>query len=341
MKKLRVLLLVHEDLIPPDEKLSDEEWEQAHWKTEYDVKEGLRKAGHDTEILGVKDDTRAIREAIEKMNPHIVFNLLEEFAGQATFDQHVVSFLEMLGVKYTGCNPRGLMISRSKDLAKKLLKYHRIPTPDFWVFPKTGGQRIPKGLRYPLFVKSLTEEASMGITQSSLVKSELELKERIDYFSQQVESDVIAETYIDGREFYVGVIGNRRVKVFPPWELTFDNLSDRAPRIATRKVKWDFQYRKKFGIDTGPAEDLDSKLYERLQHLAKRTYLALGLNGYARIDMRMDSLGNIFVIEANPNPDIGYKEDFAASAEAVGMNYPRLLDRILSLGLTWKPFGTQ
>jgi D-alanine-D-alanine ligase len=340
MKRLRVLVLVHEDLVPPEKVPVGQDLDDVSWKTEYDVREGLVEAGHEVSFLGVRDDTHVIRQTIQSFSPHIIFNLLEEFAGQATFDQHVVSYLEMLGVSYTGCNPRGLVIARSKDLAKKLMRFHRIPTPDFLVFSKSGPHRLPKKLQYPLFVKSLTEEASMGITQDSVVWNEANLRERISYFSEKVDSDVIVESYIDGREFYVGVIGNKRLQVFPPWELTFKNTAGRVPKVATRRVKWDSRYRKKFGIDTGPAQDLNESFLIRMQKVAKRTYSALGLSGYARIDMRMDAEGNIYVIEANPNPDIGNGEDFAASAVAYGLSYTMLIDKILSLGMTWKPVGT-
>ena len=334
------MVLLHEDLFPPDETPSYAEWEYAEWKTEYDVRKGLIEAGHDVRLLGASEDLRVIRESIEEYRPHIVFNLLEEFAGQATFDQHVVSYLEMLGVKYTGCNPRGMMIARSKDLAKKLLTYHRIPNPDFHVFSAQRKLHIPRKIQYPLFVKSLTEEASAGITQDSIVSCDKELKERIKYFAEKVGSDVIAESYIDGREFYVSIMGNSRLVVLPPWELLFNNLPERTPRIATRKVKWDSRYRKKYGIDSGLAKNLENGAIEKLQQVAKRTYRALGLSGYARIDMRMDKDGSIYVIEANPNPDIGLEDEFADSAKVAGYDYTDFLNRILSLGISWSPLGT-
>lgn len=334
------MVLLHSDLFPPDEIPSQKEWEFAEWKTEFDVRQSLVEAGHQVELLGVDEDLRVIKDAIEKHQPHIVFNLLEEFAGRATFDQHVVSYLEMLGVKYTGCNPRGLMISRSKDLAKKLLTYHRIPNPNFFVFSAARKIQLPKRMPYPLFVKSLTEEASLGITQDSIVTNDRELKDRINYFADKLGSDVIAERFVDGREFYVGVMGNERLTILPPWELFFDHLPERTPKIATRKVKWDARYRKKYGIEAGPARDLDTATTDRIQQTAKRTYRALGLSGYARIDMRMDQSGVIHVIEANPNPDIGIGDEFAESARTHGLDHSQVMDKILSLGLHWDPPGT-
>lgn len=199
---------------------------------------------------------------------------------------------------------------------------------------------VPRKVLYPLFVKSLTEEASAGITQNSIVYNDKELKERVEYFAENVGSDVIAESYIDGREFYVSIMGNHRLEVLSPWELLFHNLPERVPRIATHKVKWESRYRKKYGIDSGIAKNLEKGVLNKLQQVAKRTYKALGLGGYARIDLRMDKNGSIYVIEANPNPDIGLEDEFSDSAKVVDYRFSAFLNRILSLGLSWTPLGT-
>lgn len=328
---------MHEDLVPPHEIEDKKQWAEADWKTEYDVVKGLKKLGHQVEILGLKEELGPLRRILYDLKPKIVFNLLEEFAGQATFDQHIVSYLEMNGVKYTGCHPRGLMLARDKALAKKIFKYHRIPTPDFLVFRKNKKIRISKDIKYPLFVKSLSEEASLGITQDSIVTNAQELKGRVEHFHSKIQADAIAETYIEGRELYVGVLGNERLQTLPIWELYFDKASDRVPRIATRQVKWNFSYREKIGIRTGAAQDIPQKLRDHIYHVCKRAYKALDLSGYARMDLRVNSQGEVFIIEANPNPDIGFQEDLAASAEVAGMNYHQLLDKILRLGLSWQP----
>ena len=333
MSKMKVLVLMHESLVPPDKYKNKEEWESADWKTEYDVLNCLRYLGHNVMALGVGSDIKPIKQALDEFKPRIVFNLMEEFAGEAIFDQNVVSYLEMKGVKYSGCNPPGLMIARNKALAKKIMAYHRIPTPQFYVFKKRKNVKIPSKIKYPLFVKTLTEEASLGITQDSIVSDEKQLRERLSYFFEKFETDVIAESYIEGREFYVGILGNDKLQVFPVWELFFKKVSERVPKIATSKVKWDFKYRKKFGITTGPAKNLSPELIKKIHTVCRRTYKALELSGYARIDLRLDANNEIYVIEANPNPDIGYHEDLADSAEAAGVKYPDLLTKILNLGL--------
>jgi len=336
MKKLRIIALIHEDLIPPDDP-PEGSIETAEWKTEYDVVNALRSLGHEVEPLGVRSDLGAIRRAIEKSQPHIVFNLLEEFNDVVLFDQNVVSYLELAGVAYTGCNPRGLMLARDKGLSKKVLSYHRIPFPDFVVVPLGRTVRRPNRLTFPLIVKSVSEEASLGISQASIVEDDEKLRDRVAFIHHHVKTGAIVERYIEGRELYVGVMGNQRLQVLPIWELHLHNLPDEAPRIATRRVKWSTAYQKKYGITSGEATDLPEGLPSKIQHVAKRAYRILGLSGYARMDFRLDGAGEVYFLEANPNPQIGDGEDFAESAKRVGLLYTSLLQRILNLGLRWRP----
>lgn len=330
-KILKILVLVHEKLIPPDKVENEKVWSEAEWKTEYDVVSALEKLNHKIKILGVSHEVKPIRTEIERFKPNIVFNLLEEFKGESIFDQNIVSYLEILGVRYTGCNPRGLILGRDKALCKKILKYHGIPTPDFTVYPKNKKILIPVNTKYPLFVKTINEEASLGISLESIVKSEKSLKRRIEFIHSKFNTDALVEDYIPGEEFYVGVVGNSRVQAFPVWQLHITNKNSNNLNIATRKVKWDFSYRKKIGVYTGKARNIDKKLEGELQKIAKQAYEVLGLTGYARIDFRVTPDRRPFILEVNPNPDIGYREDLAASAEAVGMDYTQLIAKILNL----------
>jgi len=336
MKRLRILVLMHEDLVPP-EPLTGQDVSGAEWKTEYDVVSTLRKLGHAVTPLGVKSDLGVLRAAIEEGKPHIAFNLLEEFDGVAVYDQNVVSYLELLHVPYTGCNPRGLMLARDKVLAKKLFSFHRIPFPDFMVVPQGRTVKRPQWLPFPLIVKSVTEEASLGISQASIVQDEEKLKERVAFIHERIHTAAIAEQYIDGREIYVGVLGNERLRVLPVWELLMDQLPEDARRIATERVKWSRTYQAKYGIRSGEARNLPEGKAAEIQHLAKRVYRALGLSGYARIDVRMDAGGQVYVLEANPNPQIAHDEDFADSAEKAGYSYKELLQELLHIGLRWRP----
>ena len=333
MRKLRVAMLVHWSLIPPEDIQSPNDPRIKKCNTEYDVKTALLKLGHEVRIIGVWDELTPIRKIIEEWKPHICFNLLEDFAGNSALDYYVVSYLEMLKVPYTGCNPRGLLLGRDKALSKKILTYHRIAVPDFMVFPcrqKIG--RLRK-LPYPMFVKSLIEEGSVGIAQASYVENEEQLRERVTKLHEMTKGDVIAEQYIDGREFYVTLLGNQRLEVFPIRELVFDKVPEGQPKVATYKVKWDDDYRERWGIDYVHARPMPAGMQDKIVRLCKRIYRTLDLSGYARIDLRVDAKGDIYVLEANPNPAVARNDECAASAEKAGLKYEDFIQRLLTLGL--------
>ena len=335
--RLRVLALVHRHLIPPATVEEGTDIVSAPWRTEYDVVTTLTAMGHEVQALGVHDDLGDIRRTVADWKPHIAFNLLEGFDDITIFDQNVISYLELLKLSYTGCNPRGLLLARDKSLSKKLLAYHRIPVPESEVFRIGRPIRRPKRLQFPLIVKSLTQEASIGISQASVVDSDEKLKERVLFIHESIGTTAIAERYVEGRELYVGIIGNQSLQALPVWELFFTNMPEGAKRIATDRVKWSVKYQKKYGIDSGPARDLPETLGNRIQHVCKRAYRALELSGYARVDLRLDENGNVWLLEANPNPQIARGEDFAASAEKAGLSYETVLQRILNHGLRWQP----
>lgn len=333
-KPLRVLVPVHEDLLPPEsiDGLTEEQIQP--WKTEFDVISTLRHMGHEVMPIGVYDDQGVIRRAIEKFKPHIAFNLLEEFHGDSLFDQHVVSYLELLKMPYTGCNPRGLTLGHDKALSKKILAYHRIPVPEFAVYPVNRRVRRPKRLHFPLIVKSLVEEGSVGISRASIVHDDEKLQERVSFIHRQTQGPAIAEEYIEGREIYVAVLGNYQLRTFTPWELKISNLPEGAPMIATGRVKWNYQYQKKAGVATNAAV-LTPEQRKSLDRLSKRIYRNLYLSGYARLDFRLDAAGNFYLLEANPNPNLSFGEDFAEAAEYDGVSYEALLQKIITLGLSY------
>ena len=333
MKSQRVLVLMHPDLLPPDSREGHSEQDADSWKTEYDVVTTLRGLGHEVQPLGVQDELRPVREAIETWNPTIVFNLLEEFHRNILYDQNVVSYLELLQIPYTGCNPRGLVIARSKALCKKLLTYHRIHVPAFAVFALHRSVRRPRRLQFPLIVKSLTEHGSLGISQASIVDSDEKLAERVAFVHERLRTDAIAEQFIEGREYYVSILGNDRLLALPVWELVFENMPANAALIATEKVKHDVAYQKRRGIFQRVAEDLPEALAARITRTSKRIYRILELDGYARIDYRLAADGSLHFLDANPNPEIAESEELAMAAKYIGMTYPELLTRVLNLGL--------
>jgi D-alanine-D-alanine ligase len=338
-KPLRVAILTHEDLIPPTPLKDVDDKERLAFQTERDVYVALRKLGHDVRFLGVSWDLLPIRELVEEWKPDVVFNLLMEFQDVGAFQVHLVSYLELLGVPYTGCNPRGILLSRDKAVCKKILRHHRIPTPDFAVFDPGRRVRPPRDLGFPLIVKSVDEEASFGIAQASVVRDAEQLDERVRFIHQHVGTPAIAEEYVDGRELTVSLLGNHRLSAFPVWEMQFRNLPDGAVPIATERAKYDKAYQKRVGIRCGRARDLPEAVVRRIDRLARRTYKALGLSGYARLDLRLTSEGKVFVIEVNATPDVKRDEDFAQSGKVAELEYGPLLQRILDLGIRYRPYG--
>ena len=336
MRTLRVLALVREGLVPPDSMEGHSIEEPPEWKMEFDVISALKDLGHEVRTIGVFDDLGPIRESIHHWKPHVAFMMLEEFYGVTAYDQAVVSYLELMRQRYTGCNPRGLILSGDKALSKKILSYHRIPTPRFVVFPM--GKKIvpPTRLEYPVLVKSATEDASFGISQASIVSNNKALVERVEFVHEKVGSDAMVEEYIEGRELYVGVLGNRRLQTFPIWEMLFTRMPEGVAHIATARVKWNPKYQTKHGIDTKAASDLTDDQRDRISNLCKRIYRRLNMSGYGRIDLRLRPNGDVFVLEANANPNLEYGEDFAESAEAAGISYEALLQRIINLGLRYE-----
>ena len=330
---LRVIALVNPDLVPPESAEGYSEEDMAEWKMEYDVCVTLQDLGHDVFRLGL-EDIGQLQEVQEDFGPHVVFNMMEEFHGSATYEPYIVCHLELLRLPYTGCNPQGLMLAHDKAICKQMLIANNIPTPKGVVFPLRGAAPAWRHLQFPLLVKSSVEDASLGIQLDSIVHDRESLLDRVDRVHQQQQSDALVEEFIEGREFYVGTLGNRRPQALPVWELKFRRLPTGMPNIATADVKWDFDLQKRLGVVTELA-DLPTDTSKQLQKLARRVHQCLGLSGYARMDFRLTEDGRPYVLEANPNPNLSYGEDLAESAEAGGMPYDELLQKILRLGISY------
>ncbi|HEX8179434.1 MAG TPA: ATP-grasp domain-containing protein [Pyrinomonadaceae bacterium] len=335
---LRIIVLMHHACIPPRSLKGHGNKEAQIWRTEYDVVKTLTRIGHEVHAVGISNDLRVIRRAARRHKPHIAFNLLEEFAGHPLYDQHVVSYLELIRMPYTGCNPLGLTLAHDKALTKKILAYHDIHVPRFIVFPPKWKARRPGRLKFPLIVKSLIDEGSIGIAHASVVRDDERLAERVNFIHEQTGKSALVEEYIEGREVYLGVIGNNKLQAYPPWELLLKDLPDGAPNIATYRVKWDVNYQQRAGVVTQAAE-LPDEMKQKMMRLSKRIYRLLGLSGYARIDYRLTADGRMYVLEVNPNPQIARGEDFADSAAKMGVRYEQLLQKIVALGLTYDPMS--
>jgi D-alanine-D-alanine ligase len=270
---------------------------------------------------------------MESFAPDVIFNLADQFKNNRGFDQNIASLLEMQGVPFTGCGATGLVLCKHKGTSKKILGYHHIHVPNFVVIPR--GQRIArlKRPKFPLLVKPVKEEASYGISQASFVTSDEQFRERVAFIHEKHDADVIAEEYIEGREFYVSLMGNQRLTVFPMRELVFREVPPNEPKIATYKAKWDEEYRKRWGLQNQFPEGLEPALVAQIEETCKRIYRLLTIEGYARIDLRLTAANEIYFIEANPNPILAADEDFALAAGKAGLSYPQLIDRIIRQGM--------
>ena len=332
-KKLKVLVLFDGVQPTPIDADLSEEMKTEEWQTEANVMAALKELDHVPEHLAIFDDVDLVRQKMESFQPDVLFNLVEQFKNNPGFDQNIVSLLEMQGVPFTGCGSTGLILCKHKGISKKILGHHGILIPNFVVIPR--GQRIggPRQLKFPILVKPVKEEASYGISRASFVQNDEQFRERIAFIHEKHKSDAIAEEYIEGREIYVSIMGNTRLRVFPMRELVFKEVPPNEPRIATYKAKWDEKYRKRWGLEGQFAENLDPALVKEIEKMCKDIYRLLTIDGYARIDLRLTADNKAYFIEANPNPHLAADEDFAQSALKGGLTYPQLIQAIVGLGM--------
>jgi D-alanine-D-alanine ligase len=332
-KKLKVLVLFDGTRPTKIDQDFSAEMKTEDWKTEANVMAALGTLGYIAEHLAIYDDLDLVRQKMESFAPDVLFNLVEQFKNNPGFDQNIVSLLEMQGVPFTGCGATGLTLCKHKGISKKILSYHGINVPNFVVIPR--GQRIARLKRpsFPMVVKPVKEEASYGISRASFVETDEQFRERVTFIHEKYQSDVIAEQYIDGRELYASLMGNTRLLVFPIRELVFRDVPPNEPKMATYRAKWDEEYRKRKGLQNQAADDLDPALVNEIVETCKRIYRLLTIDGYARIDLRLDAQNKIYFIEANPNPHLAADEDFAQSAEKAGLSYPQLIERIIRVGI--------
>jgi D-alanine-D-alanine ligase len=332
MKKTRVLVLFDTDDAPPAAQDFAKHIESVD-EAEFDVARALIARGHEVRCLGFRDDINQLVAGLRAQPCDVVFNLAERFGGESALDYTVTSVLDMLGMPFTGASSEGLMLARDKALTKKVLAYHGVLIPHFMVCDRGQPIQRPSDLRFPLIVKPLDEDASVGIAQSSVVRDDEALNSRILFIHDKIGTDAIVEEFIEGRELYVGVIGNDRPKALPPIEMVFKNEPNVEGRIATFKAKWSVKYRESRGIENMVAQDLSKSLIQRLSDVAVRTYKAAGLRDYGRIDVRLAHDDAIYVVEANPNPYLAEGEDLAWAAEEAGYPYHDLIEKLAELAV--------
>jgi D-alanine-D-alanine ligase len=337
MSKLKIIVLY-------DRVLVDETDEQAastdkapvvrtldKKEVEEEVAEALAKLGHEPSMHEL-DGTPKSLLVLARLECDLIFNLTESFADDDTADFKIAAFLELIGKRYTGSGTHGLLLAQDKAIAKKIFSFHGVHTP---VFAKSFRGRLDfsHDLQFPVIVKPAREDGSIGIEFSAVVSSIRELMERMDWLHTNFDSPVLIEEYIEGRELYVGVIGNDKPEALPVVELDLSKLPDGTPRIASAEVKWGKGTKAYRETKSAIATDLPEESLLALQHTAVAAYQALELRDYGRVDMRLQSDGRVQVIEVNPNPWLSSKAEFAMAARKSGRNYTQLVEEIVELAM--------
>ncbi len=304
------------------------------WEAEYDIYLALTERGHRVDLVGIPGDFSRALERLSAISADVVFNAAEGFGDDHRHDYAVASLLELYGHCYTGSPPLSLMLARDKAISKKILDYHGVHTPRFVTYP--AGRRIiaPKSIEFPLIVKPVCEDASVGIAQASIVSDEQALKERVKFVHRSLGQPAIAEELVRGRELYVGIIGNRRPRMLPLVEMCFGKIDDPDTMIATYKAKWDWNYRERKGIKSVFPKDIDADTLKRIKRMSLIAYRALHMRDYGRVDIRLTADGDIRVLEVNPNPFIRETEDLPQAAERAGLGYAEFLEFIIRQALT-------
>jgi D-alanine-D-alanine ligase len=298
-------------------------------EVEEEVAETLVKLGHHATLHCLDGSIKSLH-ALPRMDSDLIFNLAESFAGNDTADYCIAAYLELIGKRFTGAGSHGLLYAQEKGNAKKILEFHGIHTP---VFARSYRGRLDfsHDLEFPVIVKPAREDGSIGIEFNAVVNSIRELMERIDWLHANFDSPVLIEEYVDGREMYVGVLGNATPVALPVVELDLSKLPEGTPRIAGAEVKWGKGTRAYRDTKSAVAEGLPDETVAALQQTALAVFQALELRDYARIDMRLRPDGRVAVIEANPNPWLASKAEFAMAARKGGRTYPQLIAEIVEL----------
>ncbi|HEY6445458.1 MAG TPA: ATP-grasp domain-containing protein [Acidobacteriaceae bacterium] len=294
-----------------------------------EIFEALSKLGHEPSYH-VLDGRNQSLQAVAKCGADLIFNLTESYAGDDTMDKNIASYLELLHIPYTGSGPQALYLAQDKSLAKKIFDFHKIKTPNFAVSYK-GRTDHSHDIEFPLIVKPVSEDGSIGIDSGSVVESVKELMERIDYIHEEFDSPALIEEYIEGREIYAAILGNDNPEVLPLIELDLSKLPKGTPRIACQEVKFDHETEAYKVTKSAPVEDLDEETTEKLQQTGLAAYRALKLRDYGRIDMRLNAKGEVYVIEANPNPWLASAAEFTMAAKKCGYSFTDMIEKLVGL----------
>ena len=336
MSKLKIVVLYDRVLVDEEEEQSSSAGDKSpvtrtldKKEVEEEVADALTKLGHEP-VMYELDGTQKSLLGLAKVECDLVFNLVESFADDDTADYKIAGYLELLGRKYTGSGTRGLMLAQDKAVAKKIFAFHGIHTPTF-AKSFRGRLDFSHDLQFPVIVKPAREDGSIGIEFSAVVNSIRELMERIDWLHQNFDSPVLIEEYIEGREMYVGVMGNDKPEALPVVELDLSKLPDGTPKIAAAEVKWGKGTKAYRDTKSAIATELPDEIAQALQQTAVAAYQALELRDYGRVDMRLQADGKVQVIEVNPNPWLSSRAEFCMAARKTGRTYTQIIEAIVEL----------
>lgn len=302
------------------------------WRPIRNVSEAIVRLGHEAILQGVFDNIMPLITTIRRRKPDLVFNMLETFKQQRKYEGALAGLFDLLQVPYTGCSAAALTICRNKQYTKQLLSQYDIHIPKSVLFPRGKTNRSIKDLTFPVIVKPLGLEGSDGISQASFVEDEKACIERVKTLHETYEVDALAEEYIEGREIYAGVLGLDKLTALPLREMLFTNFPEDKPKFATFHAKWNPEFRKKWGIKNTFAKGIDEKVEAEIENISKTAFRALGLSGFARLDLRLTEKNEIYVIEVNPNPNIANDDEIAYAAQRLGISYDQLIQKLIDYG---------
>ena len=294
-----------------------------------EIFQALTKLGYEPTYM-VLDGRIQSLAAVGRTNGDLIFNLTESYAGDDTKDMNIAAYLDLLGCEYTGAGPHALYLAQDKALAKKIFAFHGIRTP-YFATSYRGKLDHSHDISFPLIVKPTSEDGSIGIDASSVVGSVKELMEKIHYIHEEFDAPALIEEYIEGREIYAAILGNENPEALPMVELDLSKLPEGTPRIAGKEVKWETETEAYKVTKSAPVENLDEEMVKKLSDTAIAAYQALKLRDYGRIDMRLTEKGDVYVIEANPNPWLSTGAEFVMAARKAGKTYNQLVGEIVDL----------
>jgi len=333
--KMKVAVLYDvwgEEETPDSEKAAESGRKRKVKEDREEIFDALTKLEHEPSYY-VLDGRPQSLHGLAKCGADLVFNLTESYAGDDTKEMNVAAYMDLIGLPYTGAGPHAHFLAQDKATAKKMFHFHDIRTP-YFATAYRGNIDHAHDVKFPLIVKPQLEDGSIGIDAEAVVNSVKELMERVEYVQNEFDSPALIEEYIEGREIYAAILGSyEKTEVLPLVELDLSQLPEGTPRIASRDVKFERNTQAYKLTKSKVADDLDEATTQKLTETAMAEYRAVKLRDYGRIDMRLTPDGEVYVIEANPNPWLSSKHEFAMAAKKSGRSYTQLIEDILELAM--------